>query len=284
VETSFDLSAADASLYVGVTVILGAAGGLLFGGLLSGCCLHLTPRKNALMIFIVSIISLPLMGGFLLGCDETPLAGVFVRYNPNNNNNEIVDSGLSLDSQCNQGCDCARYPYYPVCANGINYFSPCYAGCTTRIDGETFGNCVCAASNPSSATELMDLTAKEGKCDSNCDYTNLIYFFLILFFIMFTTLANAAPASVVTLKSIPRVEKSVGQGMQQIIVRLLGAIPGPIVFGIVIDDSCALREERCGYDNGSCYEYRGDDLRMNILILAAAPKVRQPSVQRHLPS
>ena len=39
-------------------------------------------------------------------------------------------SVTDLNSPCNADCDCSTALYNPVCADGIQYFSPCYAGCT----------------------------------------------------------------------------------------------------------------------------------------------------------
>ena len=49
-------------------------------------------------------------------------------------------SSPDLNSPCNADCGCSTALYDPVCADGIQYFSPCYAGCTdspvVNYDGE----------------------------------------------------------------------------------------------------------------------------------------------------
>ena len=36
----------------------------------------------------------------------------------------------SLTSSCNTDCGCSMSLYDPVCADGIQYFTPCHAGCS----------------------------------------------------------------------------------------------------------------------------------------------------------
>ena len=45
----------------------------------------------------------------------------------------------SLVSECNEDCGCSTTLYDPVCVDGIQYFTPCHAGCSqpAQIDDET---------------------------------------------------------------------------------------------------------------------------------------------------
>ena len=45
----------------------------------------------------------------------------------------------SLISECNEDCGCSTTLYDPVCVDGIQYFTPCHAGCSqpAQIDDET---------------------------------------------------------------------------------------------------------------------------------------------------
>jgi len=225
-ESNFVLSSSQAALYVGLTIVPGAAGGIFFGGWFSNK-FRLTPKQNALMCAIVAAISLPFIFSFFIGCQQIPLAGSSVRYNPDNDNNNIVFSGQSLDAQCNMGCGCARHPYFPVCANGINYFSPCYAGCTHTLGDNSAGNCSCVSPNPSTLTgvERLGLTVEYGKCDENCEGLLAAYLIMLLF-VMFTTFMNNVPATVVSLKCLPEKNRSMGVSTQQIISRVRNNITG----------------------------------------------------------
>ena len=43
-----------------------------------------------------------------------------------------MKNDLSLEDACNAECECSALTYDPVCgSNGIQYLSPCYAGCTS---------------------------------------------------------------------------------------------------------------------------------------------------------
>ena len=40
-----------------------------------------------------------------------------------------------LDHACNENCSCTTTSYDPVCgADDVQYFTPCYAGCTNKHD------------------------------------------------------------------------------------------------------------------------------------------------------
>jgi hypothetical protein len=50
---------------------------------------RLTPRQNAMFCWVIALASIPILFGFFIGCDQLPLAGFSVGYNPDNNNNQI---------------------------------------------------------------------------------------------------------------------------------------------------------------------------------------------------
>ena len=52
-------------------------------------------------------------------------------------------SMAQLDSPCNTGCGCSTALYDPVCGDNIQYFSPCYAGCTEAPTTNSDGIKVC---------------------------------------------------------------------------------------------------------------------------------------------
>jgi organic anion transporter 3A len=51
---------------------------------------------------------------------------------------------INLTASCNRGCECDMNDVQPVCgADGITYFSPCHAGCTSQGTSDNFTNCAC---------------------------------------------------------------------------------------------------------------------------------------------
>ena len=54
-------------------------------------------------------------------------------------------------------------------------------------------------------------------------------------------------------------QRSLALGLQSAIWRLSGAIPGPIIFGIIFDSSCLKWEGTCGH-HGNCWLYNNTHL------------------------
>ena len=49
-------------------------------------------------------------------------------------------------------------------------------------------------------------------------------------------------------------------------VRMLGMVPGAIIFGAIFDSTCVLWQEQCGDSNGSCWIYDNFKLSLGIFI------------------
>ncbi|KAG8131631.1 hypothetical protein E2320_009543 [Naja naja] len=129
-------------------------------------------------------------------------------------------------------CHCLRETYNPVCGNdGITYYSPCHAGCRkasiNHDSGEkVYHECSCIIGPNTPVSGL----ATAGKCTSSCERRTLLLIFMC----------------------VSDRQRSFALGIQWIVVRTLGSIPGPIAFGSMIDKSCLLWQSQCG-EQGSCY-------------------------------
>ena len=59
---------------------------------------------------------------------------------PDDHDAEKTPVVFSIDVPCNANCSCSRRRYNPVCGvDGLQYFSPCHAGCTqtSSVGGKT---------------------------------------------------------------------------------------------------------------------------------------------------
>ena len=67
-------------------------------------------------------------------------------FSSHSNNNATEQFQINLTASCNFGCACDMNDVQPVCgANGLTYFSPCHAGCTSSpgAKSDNYTNCAC---------------------------------------------------------------------------------------------------------------------------------------------
>lgn len=187
----------------------------------------------------------------------------------------------NLESQCNRQCACSLHEYEPVCgADGLLYFSPCFAGCQeeTSVDGsKVYRNCNCIVNNlilnhsidnkhQNGNSIFRDYDAINTMCSSKCSYLGL--FVILCFFVMFFTFLATMPALSATLRCVDDKIRSFALGIQWIVVRIFGTIPAPILFGRLIDDSCILWQKSCSDDSGACLLYDNKEMARYMLTLA----------------
>lgn len=139
----------------------------------------------------------------------------------------------------------------PVCGpEGVTYFSPCHAGCTQYTE-EGYRQCSCVEdfSRPSSDEQE---TVIEGRCSTNCNYLPLLA--IILICTAFTIFLGTSPSSTAIVRSVTPGQRSLAMGISMTLLRVVGTIPGPIVYGALLDRSCTLWRQNCG-ERGSCLLY-----------------------------
>nr|XP_029506187.1 solute carrier organic anion transporter family member 4A1-like [Oncorhynchus nerka] len=183
--------------------------------------------------------------------------------------------GDNLMVGCNADCHCLRELYNPVCgSDGVMYYSPCHAGCSTvnhtevSTGRQVYSGCSCVVGG--NVTSGQEGLALDGKCTSSCSH--MPAFLTFLFIVIFFTFLCSIPALTATLRCVPDSQRSFGLGIQWIVVRSLGGIPGPIAFGSVIDISCLLWQDQCG-EQGSCYLYQNSAMSRYTLIAGIIYKV-----------
>ncbi|XP_069892897.1 solute carrier organic anion transporter family member 4A1-like [Dipodomys merriami] len=266
-EAQFSLSASQAATLFGYLVVPAGGGGTLLGGFLVN---RLKLRGPGIIRFclLCTLTSLLAFFIFLTHCESVPMAGVTAGYS----GSLWREGHLNLTARCNVACGCQPEHYAPVCgSDGLTYYSPCHAGCarahSTGPGGlKVYRDCSCVPSNVSSGFGH----ATTGKCTSACQRKPL--FLVLVFVVIIFTFLSSIPALTATLRCVCDRQRSFALGIQWVVVRTLGSIPGPIAFGWVIDKACLLWQDQCGHQ-GSCFVYQNAAMSRYMLTAGLSYKV-----------
>jgi len=256
IESIFDIKPSMAGVYFGcVSIVGGVFGQLLGGGFVSK--FNLGVRKMLHILYIAPIISLMCVFVFLLSCQDAYFTGINTRY--------TSEASISLNAACNTNCSCLKSLYQPVCgSDNSTYISPCFAGCTTLLD-EKYYNCSCVSDREKFVTS--------GACKSDrCSNNQVILFFSCMFLLIFTTFFNHASGIQVLLRCVSFNQRSFGLGLQWFLVRLLGSIPGPLIFGALFDLACQNWSSKCE-EKGFCLLYNSKKLSLYAFIFTSVVKL-----------
>lgn len=174
------------------------------------------------------------------------------------------------------GCGCDGIKYSPVCheASGTTFFSACHAGCNTTLDDHEFGSCACVSNlmspklgshleteERSTVSTIADIV-KAGPCPRDCQVPYL--WFIILTSIVQTLACSGKIGNVlVNYRAVATEDKSIAQGFSLMLISLFALIPGPIIYGAVIDSTCLIWDESCG-QRGNCWFYDKDRFRYMV--------------------
>lgn len=264
-EIQFSISSSSAALYVGASAICAGAGGTALGG-------YIVERFN-LQIRGILKLSLVLLGCallssliFIANCTRVPFAGINVAYG-DLTKTPIQFSGTFKNDSCHSNCDCQKSNFNPVCGkDGITYFSPCFAGChivSQAAEPWEYSNCTCVSS------VAGGVEATFGACESSCKYLPVYVVFIV--FNMFFTFCMTMPSLTASLRCIPTKQRTFGLGIQWVVAKCLGFIPGPVLFGKMIDMACVYWQDNCG-DEGNCILYDNEKLSYHFLAITIVGK------------
>lgn len=267
IEYQFALQSSTAAMYIGYVAVPCGGGGTFLGG-------YLVKRFNLGIKGIIRLclgVTLPCFLCvliFLVNCENVPFAGVNIPYpKALNGSTKREFLGIFKTDSCSDNCHCSMEDFNPVCGdNSVVYYSPCFAGCQNLIpdsNPQQYANCSCIS------TETSGMHAVIGKCGTSCTYLPL--FLPIFALVMLLTFVASMPALTATLRCVPQKERSFALGIQWIIARCLGSIPGPILFGKLIDITCKLWQNSCG-EQGSCFIYDNLSMSHNMLAIGLSGK------------
>nr|XP_045743139.1 solute carrier organic anion transporter family member 4C1 [Mirounga angustirostris] len=269
IENQFGLSSSFAATLAGAVLIPGAALGQILGGVLVSK-LKMTCKNSMKFALLTSLVAFALSFVFVYAnCENEQFAGVSELYNG-------TGKLGNLTAPCNTNCNCLRSYYYPVCGgDGIQYFSPCFAGCRNYISKrhlKVYYNCSCIERNIEMTPTLanFDFEAKAGKCENRC--AKLPVFLGIFFATIIFTFMAGTPITVSILRCVHYRQRSLALGIQFMLLRLLGTIPGPIIFGVTIDSTCILWDiNECG-TKGACWIYNNIKMAHMLVAISVACK------------
>nr|XP_033340984.1 solute carrier organic anion transporter family member 74D [Megalopta genalis]XP_033340986.1 solute carrier organic anion transporter family member 74D [Megalopta genalis] len=282
-EVQYSKSAAGGTVIAGPISLVGMVLGFLFSGMVIS---RFKPGPRPLLAWNVFVGVCFVAGQILfifLGCADVDVRGL-----------DFDTMQMNLTSSCNVGCNCDGVKYSPVCheASRTTFFSACHAGCRAIISDKEFGNCSCLpATNPLNFEDQLDYTTdsksamlsqpiylnhphpigfnkvRAGPCTSDCTRPYLLF---MVFTCIIQTLACSGKIGnvLVNYRSVDKKDKSFAQGITLMTISLFALIPGPIIYGAIIDSTCLIWEESCG-TRGNCWFHHRRNFRYLVNVTSA---------------
>ncbi|PAV88161.1 hypothetical protein WR25_17769 [Diploscapter pachys] len=235
------------------------------------------------MIAICHLIALIFITGLLMHCPKRNFVGVNMPYG--NDLHPEDHQPPSIKSPCNSQCHCSS-EWNPICdrKTGRIFYSACYAGCTDKTEnsnGASWSSCSCISNTTSSllSSSLLDAVKDDsdsedvhsGYCSLDCGYNTYILM-ITIFITTVSSFAAGIPSQQIMLRVVPFDQRTLALGINWTFLRLLGFIPGGILFGVVIDTTCLQWGKSCGKST-SCLVYDPSKLSWTITALAIVCKL-----------
>jgi len=260
-EHQYRITIGSASQLGGLILVVAGGGGTFLGGWITKK-LELKRTSIILMCCLFAIAGLFTSSLFLLGCSAPLYSGVnyLPIESPSNvftlpNSSLTLISQLTGEQQCNRHCSCPVESFSPVCgSDNIMHLSPCMAGCENQ-NGGNYSGCSCVG-NAGTASKTI--------CSSDCTYSYFVPFLIICFLYLFSKFMASTPTVVIVLRSVRPEDQDLAIGLLNMVGKLMGSIPGPLLFGYVFDQACELWEQDCG-EKGSCLLYDHEKLSFALL-------------------
>ncbi|RXG73850.1 Solute carrier organic anion transporter family member 4A1 [Armadillidium vulgare] len=271
-ESQFGFSAGFASLLVGFIAVPAGGGGTFLGGWLVK---RFQLKCDQILKFCISMSFVCSLSAFFLlfSCPEVDFAGVNVDFA----NRSELPRPSSLESACNMNCSCNSIDFDPVCgSNNVMYYSPCHAGCHSNSflgNQKIFSDCECIRNLPRvqkshplylkghilDEIKIPEFSSARQKCPSKCTLLPFLYFNIRY------NDCNFSYFNACNVGCVPDTHRSLALGLQGIQIRIFGTIPGPILFGLVLDNACSLWQTTCR-GSGSCRHYNNSVMSRKAIL------------------
>lgn len=206
-ESMYRQSSSSSAGLTGATSIVSMAIGIMAGGV---AIARIKPKARSLLIYIFFVemtTNLAIFVTMFLGCPPVQLPQTLV-------DNE---GRLSLNADCNSGCDCTTRVFTPICSTDgqTTFFSPCYAGCKgvdRAGDVDTFADCSCLVKSGGSATA--------GYCPTDC---NMLPYYLIVLSVGGLISSTARTGnSLIVLRAVEPRDKAFAMGVMSSFLAIFG--------------------------------------------------------------
>uniref|UniRef100_UPI0037E95CC9 solute carrier organic anion transporter family member 2B1 isoform X1 n=1 Tax=Semicossyphus pulcher TaxID=241346 RepID=UPI0037E95CC9 len=246
IERQFSQTVSFSTMMIGgVCIPLAVLGTVLGGALMRRLNLSVSSASKLCTgaILLGLFFASPLL---LIGCPTQKVAEIF------------PPSSGALS--CSAGCRCPQEAFNPVCgSDGVEFRSPCHAGCNsietdTNKKATNYTDCRCVGGLG---------YASPGTCGSGCSHL-LLPFMALLGLTSFVASFSQTPSYMMILRTVPAEDKSFAVGVQYMLFRVLAFMPGPVLYGSVIDTTCLLWGRKCGKQT-SCLYYNLDRFRQRFL-------------------
>ncbi|KAL1426068.1 hypothetical protein MTO96_018543 [Rhipicephalus appendiculatus] len=183
----------------------------------------------------------------------------------------------SFDWHCNADCNCTTSLLNPICgADGVVYLSPCLAGCHRELqvkDLKMYSGCTCINGTMSEVPGVSSdrllleaVQATRSRCPTDCAL--LLPFLAGVFLSLSACFLNAAPSTAASIRCVKPAQRSLALGIRQVIGRLVGSIPAPVVFGGILDQTCLSWHQSCG-KSGNCIVYENEGMSRGLFYALA---------------
>ncbi|EYC41822.1 hypothetical protein Y032_0554g3362 [Ancylostoma ceylanicum] len=135
-----------------------------------------------------------------------------------------------------------------------------------------WSDCSCLQENFTTNPEILHSdTLVQGYCNIDCGHS--VYILMVTLFItVVASFASGIPTQQIMLRVVPFDQRTLALGINWTFLRLLGFIPGGILFGMMIDIACLDWEEKCGTQQ-SCRVYDPTKLSWTITAVAIVCKL-----------
>lgn len=260
-EYQYRLASGSASLVIGIL----SMPPLIIGGLVSSLIVNRLKndaRKCLKFIAIVLFVNIFIYAGFMIFCKEPNIVSIEKSLN--------FDDAYTIAEDCN----CNKKMFKPVCLKGSNdtfFQTACLAGCFSfDTEKEVYTNCTQV---PTTFTEPKTSYFINGLCptDSSCSF-RLVVSYVCIFLLMLMNALTFLPFLKATIGCIDNEEmNSIGLGFKQFFMNAFGTVPGPIIFGSVIDSTCIYWHDDVN-DQSVCKLYNNEKFAFGFGILGVGFK------------